>query len=84
MKSGDLFSAKIGAVSVVLAETAGNPKERRWVIEHFERTRIGVRGVAFYGQTQTEVMEKLINSKRSLPKDADIKFEHRTIGGDAA
>lgn len=80
MKPGDLFRAKAGAVLVTLIETGG-----KWSIEHHERLKNGnVRGVAFYGATQSEVMDKLFRSKRSLPKDAVIQFEHRTIGGDEA
>ena len=76
MKPGDLFNAKVGTVSVTIEEIKASPPQMRWMVTHHERIKgNAVRGVAFYGATRSEAIDKLISSKRRLPKDAHIQFQ---------
>ena len=76
MKPGDLFNAKVGTVSVTIEEIRAGPPSMRWMITHQQRIKGNSgRGVAFYGATRAEAIEKLVNSKRRLPKDAHIQFQ---------
>lgn len=70
MKPGDLFNAKVGAVCVTVEELPDARADMRWMVNHFERIRNhAVRGVAFYAATRNEAIEKLKQSKRSLPNE---------------